>query len=187
MGIVSGAVQQAGRTEGPAQPAMESVKTAKAADAGGPSSAEFPSTDWFRRLADLMNANRARQEQLGYVDCVAGFRVLDGAGGAPWICEVTFEEFAVIDVRECARGDTPRANFTLEATQATWREMIENIAAGSGRPDLTHTLNYLTHPGTPMRLAAADPLEADLYFRYNQSLQEFVNASAQFATVFAVS
>ena len=73
----------------------------------------------------------------------------------------------------------------LEATLATWREMIENIAAGGGRPDLTHTLNYLSHPGTPIRLVADDPLKADLYFRYNQSLQEFVNASASFPTRFA--
>jgi hypothetical protein len=35
-----------------------------------------------------------------------------------------------------------------------------------------------------MRLVADDPLQADLYFRYNQSLQEFVNASAAFPTRF---
>lgn len=183
MGIVSSAVQP-DMAERDTQPAAGAAKTA---DAGGAAGAQFPSVSWFRCLADLMNANRARQEQLGYVDCVAGFRVLDGPGGAPWACEVTFEEFEAIDVRECARGDASRANFTLEATQATWREMIESIAAGDGRPDLTHTLNYLTHPGTPMRLVADDPLEADLYFRYNQSLQEFVNASAQIATVFPIS
>jgi hypothetical protein len=145
-------------------------------------SAPFPSTDWFQRLADLMNANRARQEQLGYVDCVAGFRVVDAAGGARTF-EVTFEEFAAIDVREADASDA-RADFVLEATLATWREMIENIAHGKGRPDLTHTLNYLSHPGTPVRLVSHDPLKADLYFRYNQSLQEFVNASASFATAF---
>jgi hypothetical protein len=140
----------------------------------------FPSLDWFRRLAALMNANRARQEQLGYVDCVAAFRVLDGPGGVPWSAEVTFEEFAVIDVRETT--DPSRADFTLEATLATWRAMIDSIAAGDGRPDLAQTLNCLTHAGTPIRLVAADPLRRDLYFRYNQSLQEFVNASASFPT-----
>jgi hypothetical protein len=49
----------------------------------------FPGLAWFQRLADLMNENRARQEQLGYVDCVAGFRVLDGPGDKPRIFEVT--------------------------------------------------------------------------------------------------
>jgi len=143
----------------------------------------FPGLAWFQRLADLMNENRARQEQLGYVDCVAGFRVLDGPGDKPRIFEVTFEEFSAIDVRE---GDTdaPGADFILEATAATWREMIESIAGGRGRPDLTHTLNFLSHRGTPIRLVSDDPLKADLYFRYNQSLQEFVNASAAFETTF---
>jgi hypothetical protein len=143
----------------------------------------FPSLEWFEQLAARMNDSRARQEQLGYVDCVAGFRVLDGACGNGRTFEVTFEEFAATDVREAEPGE-PGADFVLEATLATWREMIENIAAGRGRPDLTHTLNYLSHPGTPVRLVSVDPLKSDLYFRYNQSLQEFVNASASFTTTF---
>ena len=149
----------------------------------GAAAIPFPGSAWFQRLADLMNENRARQEQLGYVDCVAGFRVLGAAGEEPRLFEVTFEEFSAIDVRE---RDTaaPTADFILEATAATWREMIENIAAGGGRPDLTHTLNFLSHRATPIRLVSDDPLKADLYFRYNQSLQEFVNASASFKTTF---
>ena len=130
-----------------------------------------------------MNANRARQEQLGYVDCVAGFRVLDAPDGEPRTFEVTFEEFSALEVREADAADA-RADFVLEATLATWREMIENIAAGHGRPDLTHTLNHLSHRGTPLRLVSDDTLKADLYFRYNQSLQEFVNASAALETQF---
>ena len=74
-------------------------------------------------------------------------------------------------------------SFALEATLATWREMIENIAQNDG-PDLTHTLNYLSHPGTPILLRSDDPIRRDMYFRFNQSLQEFVNASAAFTTTF---
>jgi hypothetical protein len=136
----------------------------------------FPSVAWFRRLADHMNAHRARQEHLGYVDCVAEFRVVDGPA-----VQVTFEEFAAVDVRAAEPG---RADFALEASLPTWRAMIESIARGGGRPELTQTLNHLSHRGAPMRLVADDPLQADLYFRYNQSLQEFVNASATFRTVF---
>ena len=153
---------------------------AAVAEAGVP----FPSLAWFRRLADLMNASRARQEQLGYVDCVAAFTVLESPAGTPRTVQVTFEEFAAVEVREADATDVGRADFTLEATLATWREMIESIAAGDGRPDLVQTLNHLTHPGTPIRLSADDPLRRDLYFRYNQSLQEFVNASGLFRTVF---
>lgn len=143
----------------------------------------FPSAAWFQRLADRMNETRARQEQLGYVDCVAGFRVLDDPGGKPRTFEVTFEEFSATGVREAGAGDV-QADFVLEATLDTWRELIENIAEGHGRPDLTHTLNYLSHRGTPVRLVSDDPLKSDLYFRYNQSLQEFFNASAGFPASF---
>lgn len=144
----------------------------------------FPSLDWFRRLAELMDADRARHEQLGYVDCVAQFTVLDD-GGKPWRAQVTFEEFAAVDVRSADAGDAARADFILEAPLAVWREMIENIAAGGGRPDLQHTLNYLSHMGAPLMVRSDDPLRRDLYFRYNQSLQEFINASARIRTTFA--
>ncbi len=147
---------------------------------------EFPSVDWFQHLADFMNANRARQEQLGYVDCTVEFTVTDGGpGGSKWGCRVTFEEFEATEVFDASMVGSAPADFALEATLATWREMIENIAAGGGRPDLEHTLNYLSHPGTPLLVKADDALCRDMYFRYNQSLQEFVNASAGMRSVFA--
>jgi hypothetical protein len=130
-----------------------------------------------------MRANRARHEHLGDVDCVAQFTVLDGApGGAPWSVQVTFEEFDVVDVRPAE--DLSRADFVLEGDLATWRGMIDNIAQGDGRPDLTHTLNYLTLPNTPMRVWSDDPVRRDFFFRFNQSFQEFFNASAAFRTTF---
>jgi hypothetical protein len=148
----------------------------------------FPSVVWFERLAALMNANRTRQERLGYVDCVAEFTVTDGGpGGRPFGVRITFEEFEATEVRAVAATpvEAARADFTLSADLATWRAMIESIAAGGGRPALDHTLNRLTHMGEPMRVSSDDPLRRDLYFRYNQSLQEFVNASAAFVTTFA--
>ena len=165
---------------GVSQPAAE-----RARPASGAAPVLFPSVAWFECLADLMNQNRARQEQLGYVDCVVQFTVVDGSPvGTAWSAQVTFEEFAAIDVREASHEDAGRADFTIEATLATWREMIESIAQGRGRPDLEHTLNRLSNMDTPIRVRSGDPLRRDLYFRYNQSLQEFVNASGRFATVF---
>lgn len=145
----------------------------------------FPSQAWFERLARLMNENRARQEQLGYVDCIAQFTVLDGApDGGPLAYRVSFEEFEALGVEEVATQALGSADFALEGSLATWREMIENIAAGQGRPDLDHSLNRLSHMGAPMRLVYDDPIRMDGYFRFNQSLQEFVNASARFKTTF---
>jgi len=162
------------------------IGATKARAAGG--AVAFPSRAWFARLAELMNRNRARQEQLGYVDCIAEFDVLDGGiGRRPLAFQVTFEEFAAVDVREVDPADPAeraKADFALDATLATWRAMIESIARGGGRPDLDQTLNRLSHAGTPIRLRATDPLRRDCYFRFNQSLQEFFNASAKFSTTF---
>lgn len=151
----------------------------------GPGAAPFPSVEWFQRLADAMNVNRARQEQLGYCDCVAAFEVTDGApDGRPFVVHVTFEEFSATDVRSAPASDVAGADFTVRGPLAAWRGMIESIAAGRGRPGLEQTLNRLTHMGTPMDVVSDDPLRRDLYFRYNQTLQEFVNASAAFPTAF---
>jgi hypothetical protein len=160
--------------------------TAGAAPAA-PAAAEpvrFPSLAWFELLAARMNANRPRQEQLGYVDCVVAFTVSDGGpGSTPWTALVTFEEFSATEVRQAASGET--GDFSIAAPLVVWREMIESIAHGRGRPDLDQTLNRLSHFGTPIAVTSDDPLKRDLYFRYNQSLQEFVNASAAFRTEFA--
>jgi hypothetical protein len=151
-----------------------------------PETISFPSVAWFERLAQLMHESRTRQIQLGYVDCTVRFTVSDGgAGGRPWSALVRFEELDAVDVREASAADAARADFALEAPLATWREMIESIAAGGGRPDLEHTLNRLSHLDEPLRVTSDDVLKKDLYFRFNQSLQEFVNASASFRTQIA--
>ena len=145
----------------------------------------FPDSGWFEALARLMNANRARQEQLGYIDCSTVFTITDGsADRLPRHFQVTFEEFSAVYVLEVDAAAAQQADFALEASLATWRAMIESIAAGGGRPALDQTLNYLSHMGTPVTLVAADPIRSDLYYRYNQSLQEFVNASCAFNTEF---
>lgn len=150
-----------------------------------PETLAFPGQQWFAGLARLMNSNRARQEQLGYIDCVAVFTVTAAShDGGPRHFRVTFEEFSATAVAEVDGAGVAAADFALVADVATWRAMIESIAAGHGRPALEQSLNRLSHMGTPMKLVAADPLQADLYFRYNQSLQEFFNASAAFTTVF---
>ena len=164
---------------------MENVESVMSI-ADRPAAIAFPSTGWFQALADIMNADHETHEHLGFIDCVAQFTVLDGgADGGSVAYQVTFEEIEATDVREVAAGDVGRESFALKATSATWREMIESIAAGGGCPDLGHTLNALSHVGTPIALVGADPLERDRYFRFNQSLQTFVNASCQLTTMFA--
>jgi hypothetical protein len=73
----------------------------------------------------------------------------------------------------------------VQGDYAAWREMVENIQACGGA-DLTHTLNYLTLPDWPLHLLPLDEsggqLDADRFYRYIESLQEFFNEAAWVAT-----
>jgi hypothetical protein len=168
-------LEDGGMTGADAQPARESG--AELAE-----EAEFPSLAWFRLLARRVRDHRSRFEHLGDADCVAEFCVTDTE--PPFVVQVTFEEFEVVDVRLATAADRERADFRVEGDSSTWQRMLESIARNGGRPDLDQTLNYLTHMGTPMRVTAQDPLRRDLYFRYAQSLQEFFNLSAGIRTRF---
>ncbi len=160
---------------------------------------QFPSLAWFERLAELMNEQRSFHEKLGYMDCKVRFVVTDGHG-APYGVDIEFEEFGVVMVRKAGAGLGEAGpggyggtesdgsgwvpDFTMEASLATWRGMIESIAAGGGKPDLQQTLNDLNMRRHELVVNASDSLNRHLFFRYNQSLQAFVNASAAFVTTF---
>jgi hypothetical protein len=144
---------------------------------------EFPSVAWFERLGELMDANRAIHEHVGEIDCTCAFSILDAEGvGADRHFQVTFEGYSVVDVREISREQCDNADFTMETDLDVWKEMLDSIAEGGGRPDLDHSLNHLSLPGVPMRVWAVDPLGRDMFFRFNGSLQEFVNASVHIPT-----
>lgn len=147
----------------------------------------FPSLAWFERLVALMKDQRALHERLGYMDCKVGFTVLDGGPDkSPWSVRIHFEEFDVLEVKELgAAGDEAGTlDFSMAATLATWRRMIESIAEGEGRPGLDQTLNDLNLRGGTLLVQSGDMLKRDMFFRYNQSLQAFVNASGGFRTAF---
>ena len=147
----------------------------------------FPSCEWFERLASLMREQRERFRKIGFIDCSMHVTIIDGGpGGEPWHCQLTFEELDVTAVRAAAEPDARTADFVVETDVATWREMVESIADGGGRPDLDHTLNRLSLAGTPIRIWGEDPLGRDMFFRFNQTLQQFVNNCAAFRTHFPV-
>jgi hypothetical protein len=144
---------------------------------------DFPSVEWFERLGELMEEYRARHEHIGPIDCLAQFSVLDPTGdGRDRHFQITFELYSAVAVREVTEDESAKADFIMETDTQVWQEMIENIRANGGRPDLEHSLNRLSLPGTPIRVWAEDPLGRDMFFRFNQSLQEFVNASVHVPT-----
>jgi hypothetical protein len=76
-------------------------------------------------------------------------------------------------------------DFSLAADHGVWQEMIENIRDNGGA-DLDHTLNFLQLPGT-IELVADDQGQADMFYRFSQTFQEFFNGAAAIPTEFAVA
>lgn len=136
--------------------------------------ARFPSVEWFVEVADNFRTDQERAKRLGYVEANVGVLVEDGASTKGFVLE--YAGYGPRAVRE-VKDPVAESDFTIAGPLDAWREMVENIAA-NGEADLEHTLNRLTMAGVPLRLESRGQLEADLFFRFNQSFQAFFNAAA---------
>jgi hypothetical protein len=137
----------------------------------------FPSVEWFTAIKDIVNADPAFR-QLGTVDAVVGVKVEHK------IYELTFEAFECTGVREVGENDLRDMDFWLEQSYDQWKDMISNIKT-HGAADLSHTLNTIDL-NIPEGLARShDGYRRDAFYRFNQSIQDFFNASAKIDTQFA--
>jgi len=140
----------------------------------------FPSVEWFDEVRDVFNENEE----------------FHGAGGGA--CETTFgvkvgdDIFQlVLEGLECTSasaitaGDLDKLDFYLEMEPEEWREMIVNIKENEGA-DLDWTLNTidLDRDERLAKSSTGDQYREDLFFRYNQTLQFFFDASARVDTQF---
>jgi hypothetical protein len=146
----------------------------------------FPSPEWFRELAGRMERAPERYRKLGPVELTLVPRIVFPDGGTE-LYELVFSGLQCTRVERipspaAVRGPHP---VLVEGEYAAWREMIENIYT-NGAADLTHTLNYLTLPDWPLRIVPLDEaggqLDADRFYRYIESLQEFFNEAAHVPT-----
>lgn len=98
---------------------------------------------------------------------------------------ITFEAFKCVEVRPGTDDDLFEVDFCLDMPPEAWREMVTNIKDNDGA-DLQHTLNTLDLrlPDGLSTNATGDQFKADMFFRYNESLQRFFDLSAQLNTVF---
>lgn len=150
--------------------------------ATAPAGPPFPSLEWFAELARMMDEQHDEFGRIGTIDCSMAVCLLDGGpGGTPWCVRLDFEELSVRKLRLIDVDELGGLDFVVETDLATWNEMVADIVANGGRPDLGHTLNGLSLPGTPIRVWSSDPLGRDMFFRYNQTLQRFVNNCAGIA------
>lgn len=137
----------------------------------------FPSLAWFEALQRLANADDDYR-RLGTVDAVMGVQ----AGDLVFI--ITFEAFQCRSVRVGTEYDLINADFFIAMTPEAWRAMLENIKA-HGAAEAGQTLVSLDLLHEISTNATGDQLRADMFFRYNQSLQHFFDLSANLNTAFA--
>ncbi|HKI73004.1 MAG TPA: hypothetical protein VJ998_00045 [Pseudomonadales bacterium] len=142
--------------------------------------AVFPSQEWFDQVREVFNTHEEYH----------------GAGGGA--CDTTFAVKVgddifqlVMEGLECtsaARVDEKSladVDFYLELEPEEWREMIENIKEHDGA-DLNWTLNTLDldRDERVAKSVTGDQYREDLFFRFNQTLQFFFDASAKIDTEF---
>jgi len=140
----------------------------------------FPSVAWFEMLAGRMTEESELYRDLGACDCCMVVKVEQP--DSTRLIEVQFKGYEVESIRELDTiDDASSDHFVVEAPLKVWQEMIENIEK-RGKPDLEHTLNYLTFPDDPMVVDGPDQLMVDAFYRYNQSLQQFFNGAAGLVT-----
>jgi hypothetical protein len=137
----------------------------------------FPSLEWFQALREVVNKDD-QYRHFGTCDAVMGVKIGDE------IFQVTFEAFEVTDVARIGEDDLLRdCDFYLEMPPEAWREMIVNIRDHGGA-DLDHTLNTLDF-NLGQIAKSDDELRRDLFFRYNQSFQQFFDDSRLIETQLA--
>ena len=145
----------------------------------------FPSLAWCQELARLMNENEADFERLGYADVIWALEVQPSTPTQmPCLFRFVFEEYSCTDVQELDPGTDADVDFTMQATHATWSEMVRNIQAHNG-PDSEHSLDRLTLMDHPIYIAASDFLSRDLFARYGRTFQLFFNGVVDIPTDFA--
>ena len=142
---------------------------------------QFPSVQWFEAVQKEADSEAATFRRMGFCDATVVVEHRSGDGSRRFV--LSFEDYGLTSVRELKKDEVDDAHFSLSADDAVWREMIENIHA-HGEADLEHTLNRLQLPGT-LELVASDQQNADLFYRYNQTFQEYFNLSSRVPTEFA--
>ncbi len=139
---------------------------------------QFPSVDWFDAVARQFNADESFQSGGG-----GACNALMGAKIGDRTFLITFEGIECIGAREIGDSDLAAADFYLDMSVDDWRAMLDNIAA-NGHADLHYTLNTLDldRPDGLARSVHGDQYREDLFFRYNQTLQYYFDASARIET-----
>lgn len=136
-----------------------------------------PSKEFFEALRTRINADSDRPRRLGTVDMTLVVKI-DYADKSDYY-EIRFSGYRCTGVRQLKSSiEADKGAVVVSGPYEVWREMFDNITS-KGAADLAHTLNTLTLLDTPLLMQADNQLDADLFYRYQQNLQEFFDGAAQ--------
>lgn len=141
--------------------------------------AEFPSVEWFDALAAKANEKTEELSEFGFAYIRLACRI-NGLPGGDKSFGVRIEGYDVASDGEIEPGSWG-ADCVLEGPSEAWFAMISSIQA-NGAADLSQTLNALTIAEDPMKVTGDDPMGRDLFYRFNQTLQELFDLAADIPT-----
>ena len=137
---------------------------------------KFPSTEWFDAASELLNKSDAAK-RLGTCDTEMGVQVGDDYFLVP---------FDAFEAKPSSRIDAATADdldFTLVQTPEEWQAMLKDIQQ-NGHATHDFTINSLDlHTDTEFA-RGKDYTRRDLFYRFNQTLQEYYDMAAKFETTF---
>lgn len=131
---------------------------------------------FFDALATAMNADPQQYEGLGDVDMDLAV-VMQREGGQDFRVLLSFRGISCEGVTEITAADVAHADCRLEGPLDAWKTMFADIAE-HGHATGRQTLNSLTLlDEDSIAVRGADPLGVDKFFRFNQTVQAFVDAA----------
>ncbi len=142
--------------------------------------AQFPSTEWFEELAAITVEDEGYRK-FGRLNAVVAFKV------GETVISVNFDVLNIHEISAITENEMRDADFVVEMEPDQWRGMLEDIAS-NGHASLDWTLNTLDLKfDEPIhRNLMEDGFKADMFFRYNPSLQVFFDNVSKIETEFAV-
>lgn len=133
----------------------------------------FPSVEFFQQLADLAK-NDEGYRKFGRLNAVVAFKV------GPRQYQANFDVLDIHDIKEIEEDDLRDVDFVVEMEPDTWRQMLEDIKKnGHATQDWTLNTLDLRFDDPIHKNLMEDGFKADMFFRYNPSLQRYFDNSAQ--------
>jgi len=134
---------------------------------------------FYQDLANLMNAHPDRYGALGEMDFTLGVVMADEAGGDLRL-RLRFEELGCTEVSSLREGGEDGCDCWLNGDLPAWEEMFEDITT-NGLATGRRTINSLTLVGDRIDVKGDDPMGVDKFFRFIETIQQFLDGAAQLA------